>query len=73
MKAKSLAFLLLAASILPMYQANAAVKAATVAHVGDQCLRARGPGCEQDAGSEQEGADHGVSSFEGPVTSMRIE
>ena len=39
MKAKSLVFLLLVASILPVYQGNAAVKAATVADVGDQCLR----------------------------------
>jgi hypothetical protein len=39
MKAKSLVFVLLLASILPVYQGNAAVKAATVADVGDQCLR----------------------------------
>lgn len=39
MKFKSLALLMLATSILPIQQGNAAVKAATVAHVGDQCLR----------------------------------
>lgn len=39
MKFKSLALLMLATSILPIQQGNAAVKAATVANVGDQCLR----------------------------------
>jgi putative tricarboxylic transport membrane protein len=39
MKFKSLALLMLASCVLPIQQGNAAVKAATVAHVGDQCLR----------------------------------
>ena len=39
MKVKSLVLIMLFASLLPVQQGNAAVKAATVAHVGDQCLR----------------------------------
>lgn len=39
MKFKFLALLMLASCVLPIQQGNAAVKAATVAHVGDQCLR----------------------------------
>lgn len=39
MKFKSLALLMIASCVLPIQQGNAAVKAATVAHVGDQCLR----------------------------------
>lgn len=39
MKFKSLALLMFASCVLPIQQGNAAVKAATVAHVGDQCLR----------------------------------
>lgn len=39
MKFKSLALLMLASCVLPIEQGNAAVKAATVANVGDQCLR----------------------------------
>jgi putative tricarboxylic transport membrane protein len=39
MKFKSLALLMLASCVLPIQQGSAAVKAATVAHVGDQCLR----------------------------------
>lgn len=39
MKVKSLALLMLVGSLMPLQQGNAAVKAATVAQVGDQCLR----------------------------------
>lgn len=39
MKRKLLTLLLLGGCILPIQQANAAVKAATVASVGDECLR----------------------------------
>ena len=39
MKFKFLALLMLASCVLPIQQGYAAVKAATVAHVGDQCLR----------------------------------
>jgi len=39
MKFKSIVLLMLVASLIPLQQGNAAVKAATVAHVGDQCLR----------------------------------
>ena len=39
MKFKSLALLMIASCVFPIQQGNAAVKAATVAHVGDQCLR----------------------------------
>lgn len=39
MKFKSLALLMLASCVLPIEQGIAAIKAATVAHVGDHCLR----------------------------------